>query len=477
LAGDAVERLGELLRDAGFGRERHFALMGIPGGVPPAEALVVLDRREDARLATLLALFSADQTAARADVEAAVAPLELDDLLDAGLLEEDGPGLRSYVKLSAIGGVILAGDTQRDWGNADYVVALSPLGKTLAHTTVRRHVETALDLGTGSGTQALLLARHAMRVTAVDQNRHALARARLGQRLNGARNVEWIDAEGFDPVGAQRFDLIVANPSMISPGSAAVAGDSDIGGEQLSQQVVRQSAELLNEDGFATVLCNWTHPEGRWDEAPREWIRDLGCDALLLNLGTLEPLAYALANTGGPRSADPEAVQRSVGYYESRNVELISGGVVVLRRRSAGSNWFRAFEAHGDPSGPGSDQLERMFAGGDLLASGPVQDDPSKLLTGNWRLADGHLLHQSIAPENGAYPVSQAVLQHQPGMNLVARVDGRAVPVLAGLDGRGPLATLLEQMPVPEGLDRASFHNLCLDTVEDLLARGFLVGS
>jgi hypothetical protein len=56
-------------------------------------------------------------------------------------------------------------------------------------------------------------------------------------------------------------------------------------------------------------------------------------------------------------------------------------------------------------------------------------------------------------------------------------VDGRVVPILAGLDGRRPLATLLGQMPVPEALDRSSFHNLCLETVKDLIARGFLVGS
>jgi hypothetical protein len=476
LAADTVERLGESLREAGFGRERHFALMGTPGGIPPAEALTVLDRREDARLATLLALFSGTQTVARADIEQAVAPLELDDLLATGLLEEDGSGLRSQVRLSAIGGVILAGDTQRDSGNADYVAALSPQGKTLAHTTVRRQVESALDLGTGSGTQALLLARHAVRVTGVDKNRHALSRAGLGQRLNGVRDVDWIDCEEFDPMGRQRFDLIVANPSAISPGTA-VAGDGDIGGEQRSQTVVRQSAELLNEGGFATVRCSWAHPEGRWDDTPREWVRDLGCDALLLNLGTVERLAYALANTGGPRGADPDAVQRWLSQYESRSVDRISGGVFVLRRRSAGPNWFRAFEAYGDPSGPGSDQLQRMFAGGDFLAFAQDQDEPSAILTRSWQLADGHRLDQSLAPQNGAYPVSEAVLRHEPGINLVARVDGRVVPSLAGLDGRRPLAGLLDQMPVPEGLDRSSFHNLCLETVKDLIARGFLVGS
>ncbi len=187
--------------------------------MPPAAAFAVFDRHEDARLATLLALFHDGRALARAEAERAVDPLRIDHLIEAGLVEADPSGLRSRVKLSAISGVILSGDTHREWGNANFVAALSPPGKAVAHTTVRRPVRTALDVCTGSGTQALLAARHAERVVGLDVNPHALALARLNQGLNGVDNVTWVEGDGFEPVKGQRFDLVVANPPVvISPG-------------------------------------------------------------------------------------------------------------------------------------------------------------------------------------------------------------------------------------------------------------------
>ena len=140
---------------------------------------------------------------------------------------------------------------------------LSTSSKAVAYTTVRRPVRTALDLGTGSGIQALLAARHAERVVGVDVNPHALALADLSQRLNGVDNVDWVEGDWFEPVDGQRFDLVVANPPVvISPDNSLLARDSAIGGEELSRQIVRGCAEHLDEGGFATVFCNWAHGEG-----------------------------------------------------------------------------------------------------------------------------------------------------------------------------------------------------------------------
>jgi methylase of polypeptide subunit release factors len=471
------ETLGELLGEAGFGRERNFALMDMPGGVPPAVGFAVFDRQEDARLATLLALFHDGRALAPAEAERAVDPLRIDHLIEAGLLEPDPSGLRSRMKLSAISGVILAGDTHREWGNPNFVTALSPPGKAVAHTTVRRPVRSALDLGTGSGTQALLAARHAERVVGTDVNPHALATAGLSQRLNGVQNVTWVEGDWFEPVKGQRFDLVVANPPVvISPDNAILARDSAIGGERLSRKIVRESAEHLNEGGFATVLCTWG---GGADDGPSEWVAGLGCDALVLTFQTLEPLAYAMANTAGPRGDDSaamiETVKRWMRYYQDKGLERISTGVVVLRRRSAGPNWIRAFETSGEASGPGGAQLERIFAGGDFLAeaSGPAQ--LGKLLGTTWHLADGHRLDQGLIYRDGAYESGDAVLTQESGMNLPAQVDYRVVPVVAGCDGRRRLADVIRETPIPEGLDQPGFHSLCLGAVRDLIARGFLV--
>jgi hypothetical protein len=472
-----VERLGELLAEAGFGRERHFALMSTPGGVPPPAALEVFDRQEDARLATLLSLFHDGHTVGRAEVELAIDPLTIHELMEAGLVEADPAGLRTRVRLSAISGVILSGDTHRQWGNADYVAALSPPGKAIAYTTVRRPVQTALDLCTGSGVQALLAARHAEQVVGVDVNRHALALAQLNQRLNGVDNVTWVEGGGFEPVAGERFDLVVANPPVvISPDEAVLARDSAIGGEKLSRQIVRESAEHLGEGGFATLFCNWG---GGADDGPPEWVTGLGCDALVLTFQTQEPLAYAMANAAGPRRDDPaavtETVKRWMRHYEDMGVEAISVGAIVLRRRSGGPNWVRGFETQGEPSGPGGDQLERMFAGGDFLVAAYGAAQLGKLLAMTWHLADGHRLDQALIYRHGAYESGDAVLTQKSGMNLSAHVDYRVVPVLVGCDGRRRLADVLRETPIPEGFDQQGFHTLCLGAIRDLIARGFLV--
>lgn len=71
----------------------------------------------------------------------------------------------------------------------------------------------ALDLGTGSGIQAIVLAARGYRVAAVDLNSKAVRCARANAVLNGLeRQIEVHEGDLFAPVGARRFDLVVFNP-------------------------------------------------------------------------------------------------------------------------------------------------------------------------------------------------------------------------------------------------------------------------
>lgn len=477
---DVVEQLGELLRAAGFAGERLSGIAQMPGGVAPAELLAAAGRTEDARLATLAALFHHDQTVAAASAAQAIHPLTIDDLSDTGLIEAVGGGVRSRAKLLPFEDLLLAGDPIRESENESYVVALSPAGIRVASITVRRQIGTALDLGTGSGIQALLAARHAERVVGVDVNPHALHRAALSQKLSARDNVRWVLGDWFEPVRGQRFDLIVVNPSVIiTPDHEVLWRDSPVGGEALSRSLVRESAAHLEEGGFATVLCHWTRRGEAWEHEPLEWVADLGCDALLFHLGSREPLAYAMSNAVDRPDADPARVAETLGrwarYYRETGVEQISWGAVVLRRRSKAPNWTRSFLFPGAPGSPGGDQLERMFAGGDFLAAHSGAAQFGRLLSGTWRLVEGHRLEQTLAGDNGAYVTSRTVMRQQPGMNLDAPVDPRVVPVLVACDGGRSLGEVLSQTPIPEGLDRPGYHSLALSTVRDLIARGYLV--
>jgi len=82
----------------------------------------------------------------------------------------------------------------------------------------RRPVYKALDLGTGSGCLAVLLALHfpRARVDAVDLSRAALCVAAKNVARHGvARRVRLVQSDLFQALGRRRYDLIVANPPYV----------------------------------------------------------------------------------------------------------------------------------------------------------------------------------------------------------------------------------------------------------------------
>jgi len=475
---DPVARLGQLLRDVGFSGDPHKAL--IAGGLPPAAILTRLGRARDARLATLASLFDGEQTVAPAQAADALDPIGIAELVDAGLLESDGDGIRATTRLLVLGDVIVAGDPLRESSRPDYVVGLSSASVRMAGTTLRRPVETALDLGTGAGIQALLAARHSQRVVAIDVNRRALDFAGWSARLNGVDNVEWVEGEWFAPVRGRRFDLVIATgPVIISPETEMLWRDSPRGGEELSRLLVTECAEHLTEGGVATVCCHWTHAEGAWSELPVEWATNIGCDAVVLLYSSQEPLQYALNNVidrpDPDRTAVGDVAKRWMGHYRRAGTERIATGTVVLRRRAAGANWVRAFHLGDVSTTDASDHLERIFAAGDALAERSGADGLAWLMASTWRPLAGDRIDQTLLHADGAYGAPGAMLRRDPGMGLGAWLDPRVVPAVVGCDGRRSLAQVLGETPVPAGVEQAEFRGLCLATIRELIARGLLV--
>jgi release factor glutamine methyltransferase len=76
-----------------------------------------------------------------------------------------------------------------------------------------------VDLGTGSGIIAILLARlcPSATVTAVELSPAALDCARLNARRHSAE-IRFLEGDWFDPLGEERFDLIVSNPPYVADG-------------------------------------------------------------------------------------------------------------------------------------------------------------------------------------------------------------------------------------------------------------------
>jgi release factor glutamine methyltransferase len=73
-----------------------------------------------------------------------------------------------------------------------------------------------LDMGTGSGVCAVLAARHARRVVAVDLNPEAVRCAGINALMNHLEHkIEVRHGDLFAPVAGERFDIILFNPPFL----------------------------------------------------------------------------------------------------------------------------------------------------------------------------------------------------------------------------------------------------------------------
>jgi methylase of polypeptide subunit release factors len=416
--------------------------LGSPPRISPRLDLDLYERRlaeQHSRAATLAKLFLLGKPVAGGDAARALDPVETHALVQMGLAELDEGFVRPRARVSSHEGVLVASDIVTTGSDpSDFVPGPSPAAQRVERLTIRKPVRTALDLGTGSGLQALLTARHSERVVGVDVNRRGLAFARFNAALNGLSNIDLREGSWLGPVSDERFDLIVANPPyVVSPDSEFLYRDGDLAADAVTEQLLRDVPAHLEEDGFAHVMGNWAH--GRDDDwrAPVEaWLAGSGCDALLLNYGSLDPVLYAAHwnITLLPEGRRPylSAVDRWLDYYRREGIETVTEGMVVLRRRSEGRNWVRAIEVPGAPTGPAGDQVYRLFSARDRRDE--LADDETVLGT-PFAAAPG--LRLSLRGE-------RAKVELEAGIGFAAPLPAAVAERVASLDGSRPIGDVVE---------------------------------
>ena len=478
----AAEALGAALRAAGYGERALRELLGAAPdrAVDPDHAPLAARRATAGQepLASLVALLLLGREVEADRARRALGEGGFDALRRAGLVGEAGMGVRARVGVTPYEGLLLAHDPP-DAGEAgeEEVTAPGPSARTLASLTVRRQVATGLDLGTGSGVQALLLARHAERVVATDVSRRATRFAALNARLNGLDNVELREGDWLEPVSGERFDLVAANlPYVVSPDRSYVHRDNPLERDELARRVVGQVGEHLTDGGFAHVLCNWVHgADEEWARRPLEWVAATGCDGLVLHYASHEPLEYAASWNRPLQRRDPVAFEatldRWLAYYQEAGIERIASGAVVLRRRT-GPNWTRPVEVPDAPTGMAGDHVERLFAAQDDIAR---LSGPEALLGQRFRPAPGQRLEQTMSFTPQGYRADAALMRCHPGVGVVARVDPRAMPVVVGCDGKRTLNELIKRATEGLGPDRVEVGTLCFATVRTAFELGLLV--
>lgn len=137
------------------------------------------------------------------------------------------------------------------------VYAPHPIGELLGEMLLRevRSTDRVLDMGTGTGVNAVLAASCGAEVVAVDVNPHAVSCAIHNAELNGVSSrVRVLESDVFDHVEG-RFDLIVFDPPFrwARPRDLLERSLTDERYESL-RKFISQLRDRLNRGGRALML-------------------------------------------------------------------------------------------------------------------------------------------------------------------------------------------------------------------------------
>lgn len=462
----------------------HFTAIGFteegvraPGGVPtssdPWSFTSSNISSDGSPLSVITTLFCYGVTVERRLVDTAFGTLKAGDLEDLGLVEIEGDRVRPLSLIRPYQGLWVTSDLPGSQN--EIVLGVVPAAETLARLTLRTPAAKALDLGTGCGLQGLLLARHASQVIAIDINPHATALASFNAALNRLDNIDVRDGSWFGPVDHERFDIIACNPPyVISPDNHFVYRDGGLTRDHVSRMVLGESAAHLAEGGFATVLINWIH-DGDWAAAVRPWLEGNGCDALIMHYASVDPVSYATRWNMELRAKDPAAyettVRRWVDYFRREKIEKIAFGGVVLRKRTASSNWVRGVAMAEGPTGSCSDDILRLIDAADFLESPRAAD----LYAHAYALVDKHRIDQVLGYSDGKYAVAPAIFRKSPGLGLEAPIDARALEVILECTPDQTLGDLVEVTANARGESVADVKAIVGETVRQLVEKGFMV--
>ncbi len=477
---DAALRLGEALESAGYTYEAIGLALGVDPITPSAvHDVQVYERklRDPSRLHTLIKLFVLGTAVTEREAAEALAPLELAHAQAAGLVESDSGEVRRLLSITTFLDLWLAHDVfskDPEKTRADHVIGAGPASKTLAALTVNIPCDSAFDLGTGCGVQALLAARHSKQVMATDTNSRALRFAEFNAALNSISGVDFAQGSMFEPVSGRRFDRVVANPPfVISPETRYEYRDSDLPGDAVSREVVRGAAEHLRSGGYATVLCSWgTRTGGKWSDEPAGWVKGIGCDAWVLHYKTEDPIDYAatwLSAYKGP--AYGEGLDRWLDYYRELGLDEICTGAVILRRTDSGDGWFRADSVPASNSSDTTEHVLRVFKNQDYLQATPRDED---ILGASFLLAADHTVEQKMTVKDGSYQVQEVLVRIGEGLAFVGEGDLFVLRVLSECDGRHRLRDLVREAASMMEVEVAELEPVAVEVIRQMLSLGFL---
>jgi Methyltransferase small domain len=487
---DDLRRLRQALLAAGY------TVDGVPRALSPQahDALgsgdpgpALLATRDQSAISTLIRLFLLGRTVAADQCAAALDPLTLDQAVAMGLVVpvagefRAGLDVRPYGEPGAGWFVVSdvgtgVGSEHRGPVSRDHVLGVGGASVTLAQATVRDPVGTALDLGTGSGVQALHLSDHATSVTATDRNPRALLMAAMTGALSAVPGWELLEGDLFAPVDGRRFDLVVSNPPfVVAPEGRFLYRDSGLPGDEICRRIVHSLPGHLTDGGTGQLLANWLHVRGAdWTDRLEGWLAGTGCDALVVQREVQDPAEYAALwlRDSGDNHGDSyfSLYDQWLAWFEAHDVEAVGFGLISLRRNGS-DRPVVSVENHPQPV----EQPLGPTIGSWLTRAAGLRDlTDDDLLHTALQVADDVRLEQLAVPGDGWELVTQTLLQDG-GLRRRAGIDEFGLALVAGCTGSTRLANVLSLLAPAYELDADDLVADALPLVRDLVRDGYLL--
>jgi methylase of polypeptide subunit release factors len=402
-----------------------------------------------------------------------IAPALARSLVGSGLVAERAGSLHAHVRIVPFEDLLIACDPLAAAHQPQAVLGVEPSSLHLARLCAALRGQSALDLGTGGGFQALALARRSARVDGVEIDPRSLDFARLNRTLNGAANVELHAGHFFAPVDGRRYDLIVANlPYLVDPQprSQFAHARETPPGDGISRAVVEGAAAHLLPGGRAVVLCSWiVHDPVRWIAPIADWLEGRQTDVTILRYGLQNARAYLAGLYSHLRRERPEefAARYETGAtrFAELGIEGLAWGALLMQRRAhPGPVSVSAF-ADVAPPGPGAGRaVARIFNASEAIGR---PDRGSQMLTARLTAAGPLVIAQ--LPALLAAPVRDRVFRVSApdGDGCCVEMSGDAAGVIRSLDGGRRLGEILATVAAPA-------REQVLETVIEMVAAGLL---
>jgi methylase of polypeptide subunit release factors len=470
----------------------------------PVAARRVLHDRSDA-VAVLARLWLLGDPVARRELDAALARTTTAGVERLGLVRAAGHGADDDV-VARVDLRPIEADGETWWLASDlaesvirgplpedHVLGLGGASTTLTSWTPRTPAARALDVGTGSGVQALYLAQHCAQVTATDVSRRALGFARFNAALNAlsdgpftGRDLDLRQGSLLEPVVGERFELVVSNPPfVITPrGHDEMPRyeyrDGGMVGDAVVATMVSGLADVLAPGGVGQLLGNWEHRSGEtWRDRVSSWLPD-ELDAWVVQREVQDCAEYAetWARDGGHRpgtTAHDALVDRYLDDFESRGVEGVGFGVVTVRRPDD--------QERGLPSLRRLEELAGQLGGGgpmgqvvvDVLAAERwlATTSDEALLAAHLRVAPDVTEERFGAP--GAEHPQVVLLRQGGGLQRAVRADTALAGLVGACDGELAVGQIVNAVAALLDESQGDLVKRLIPQVRHLIADGLLL--